>query len=511
MRGSVTHIGVNQPYITIEHKGQTLDFSASVFGRRSLTGEDLFQYMNQYWAGLPEEDQDKIFSIYLSASIMFDGGNNWIELTKGLKSCINDLLVYHQIDKLRLWIGFKTDIGIPSSIVGEFVDDIDSKNSRVKTYIKREYADLLALALLLRCLLPIWGEYVFTTRNEFGNEFKEFYAFLLINDTELYRHEVFRRLSEYITAVIATDKADDRSIESGISTEDYITKQLALVSVRKLCVAPLKPIDPNAHLCTSIHNYITPNKGMSTGHPEDIIREKSNTGGGQDETNKLSNYETFRAAHELSAGDRTEFNEFFRDVYGNVLSMFPGIDKTHLIECLNRSEQIRTEGVREPQIKLAKAVFSEIIPIEAFDYLDPEIQAQGIAATEAVLFHKGHQYLGVLSTSTLIMSEGMMTINNMDKKDRIPDSLTDELIGIYPSKIVTNTRKGRQEEYYVFQAIDAFMEDILRFSWKPTVSQAVLDEMFGGHIRKFPIRSNIRALLMQFYIDVGSGKFHNLV
>ena len=508
MIGNISTAVGATPMAILEHKGRVLQFNVSVFGRRTLDPENPFFHINRYWDGLTEDKQDAIFSLYEQAAYHFETFRDWRQLSESISNIIVELFKFHDLTYLKQWIAFKTDIAIPSVIPNEFVDDIDSKNSREKTYTKPEYAELLALSLLLRCLIPIWGDYILCTRPDFGTREKEKQAFNLIIRSGILSTPVFRRLEQYITAILPSDRADDRSIESGTSSQDYVRSLMALVCVRRLSVAQLKPVEATAHLCTAIHNYVTQRTESESSQPEETIREKK-PGGGEGDENKLSTAEQYHGSADKSPGDLKEMEVFFKDIYQNVLMDFPMVNAADLAMALNQWESLIGREITAIQMALTGHVLSRIISPRALQYLPLELQLKAVKAAEIILQTKGHTYLGFWISSYVSNSDGVMSITTATKPIKFSQELQDELLKYYPYQIQTGYGKNIHTEYYILTSMDEIIDVICGNVWKPTACQNRLDAFFGNFVRTLPGRPEIRNLVGQLLIDIGSGQLFN--
>ena len=61
------------PEVKLDHKGETISFSISVFQRANFQGQyDVFGYINNFWESLPEAKQDQIFGIYKEIQYGFE-------------------------------------------------------------------------------------------------------------------------------------------------------------------------------------------------------------------------------------------------------------------------------------------------------------------------------------------------------------------------------------------------------------------------------------------------------
>ena len=166
------------PEVKLTHGDESINFSASCFGRGNFDqGYGVFDHLNKYWETFSKEEQAHIFSIYRDITMLFSAVISRTELTIELNKKVVELVDFHDFDRAYQWVLFESDIAVPMNFDPEYVHSVDRQGSREQTYIRSDYTKLIALALVLRILVPIWGEFIARTRQESGTTFKEYYAF----------------------------------------------------------------------------------------------------------------------------------------------------------------------------------------------------------------------------------------------------------------------------------------------------------------------------------------------
>lgn len=79
----------------------------------------------------------------------------------------------HEFDKVQDFLRFRANnFKIPSVIEASYDDtDIDKRYTKEQTYVTSEYVDLVTMAVILRSMIPVWGEHITNVRREIGNNF----------------------------------------------------------------------------------------------------------------------------------------------------------------------------------------------------------------------------------------------------------------------------------------------------------------------------------------------------
>ena len=507
MKASVSIMLQNvPPKAIITHKKEEIMFVISVFGKQNLNnGFDVFEQINQYWAELSEEKQDYIFSIYKNISVGFDSIWNKNELTEYLMDQIKLLMDEHSLDNMMDWVTFRSKIIIPTSwdMKTEYKYSVDNNNSREKTYIRPDYVKLIAMSLSLRCMIPVWGEYINMTRADKGTRFKEYYAFQLLNKTPIIHSAPMEKLRVYIESNSVEFKNNPNHILSGISSEDFVYYLMALVCVRKLCVADIRGIDDKISVIVLIWNFIRQKMETTNNNFEDAVKEKTFYDGDSEET-KTSTLEIYKIKTNVSPGEIVELEFCVKDTLAIAQRLSYKVSPQHLERSLETTQILLQEQIVDPTITLLCWVFKPVISSHGLPYLPRQTIVRNIAVLEAVLWARGHKYLALLASSFPVISERDMIISPVDSKMRIPKELTDEVEKLYPfTRVVSQRRQGSKEINLALKAIDILADQLMMYSWKPTADDALLMEVFGSVSRRLVIRPDIKTHLAKLIIEFG--------
>lgn len=494
------------PEVKIEHKGESISFSISVFQRDNFQkGYDVFDYINQFWESLPELKQDQIFTIYKEIEYGFDNVYSKGELFEYLQEKVAVLIHAHDLDAIQDWIAFKSDVQIPSTFEGDYEHSIDNNTSREKTYTRSDYSRLVALSVLLRCMVPVWGEYISNIRQETGTMYKEFNAFQLINKSNVSHSVPIVKLRLYIQNIVGDDNADPNNILNGICAEDFDFYLLALVCIRRLCIGDVRGSDPKANLITFIYKFIIQRIRNSDNNYENVVKEKTFDDRSPDGENKISTLERYKIKTNVSLGEIVELEYSLKNIADAASKLSYRLDPQMLQRSLLSSQELIQQRLLDPQMTLLRWLFKPVISPKGLMYLPKPLIVQAMGAMEAVLWARGHKYLAILSSSYAVLSDKEMVISPVDSKMRVPKELTDELDRLYPFTRTTNSKKnGIKEINLAAKSIDTLTENLSMFSWRPTAHESMLQEVFGNTNRKLPIKPDIKLDLTKFVIEVGS-------
>lgn len=501
---SVVSISV-PPSVTVEHNGQQLVFSISLYRRTVFSGEfDIFAQINDYWADQSEQVQQAIFDIYCRVSELFDIVHSKQELRTELQEQIRQLLSYHDLAQMQDWIAYRAkDIQLPISIPTEFVVDVDRNTSIGKTYIAKDYRQLTTLSLALRCMIPIWGEYINSIKQETDDSFREMQAFQLVDRVLTPEVPAIAKLMDYIEHTI-NSASSSRAIGvfKGISSSDYPRWLLALVCIRCLAVGDIRGTNPNAHLVTFIHMFILSRISNKDETGDSKIKDKEIDDTVGEDNAGASALERYKIKANVAIGETTEIEYFLTDIYRTAKYLAPNITKEEIdqgIEQMAEYEELPTH----PQVVLMRWLYRPIASPKSLEYLPAEQIKTLMGIGGAVLWNRGHHYLSILATCRPIRSEREMVVSPVDSKMRIPEPLAERLDQLFKYKKNQRNKKIQTKETNLAaSSIDELTNNFMLFGWRPTVELARVEEVLGYRATRFVIKPDIKTDLARLVIGI---------
>jgi hypothetical protein len=496
------------PEVRIEHKGESLSFSISVFGRDSFQGGyDVFEHINQYWATLPDVTQDEIFSIYKEIEKGFTVIPNKSELIQFTSQQVKRLIQIHDLEQIHYWICFHSDIRIPASVPDEYVRNTDNNSTEEKTYVKYEYRYLTALSMLLRCMIPVWGEYISNTRRDTGTQFKEFYAFQLLNTSEIVHSAPMEKLRKYIDKNIGIAVNEASNILNGISSEDFSYWLLSLACIRRLSTADIRGDDEHPHLVTLIYKFIIQKTRNSDSNFQNNVKEKKFDDRAADSENKVSTLERYKIKTNISLGEIVEL-EYACNVPQLAMRLSHRLTPELLERSLHTAQELKDKHLLDPQMTLLRWVFKHVLSPKGMMYLPKPTIVDAIGAMEAVLWSRGHKYLAILSSAYPLLEENQITLSPTDGKMRIPQEYLDRMDQLYPYTRSASSKKTQGKPVNLaVESINTLCDNLSMFTWKPTAHPEMLQEVLGTTARKLPIIPDIKTDICKLVIEIGERSY----
>ena len=496
-----------QPEVEISHKGETITFIVSSFGRDTFTkGFEIFEHLNRYISTLSIEEQDSIFASYVEIRNIFDSVFDKEELMIALSVACMKLTDKLEIGKIYDWVVFKSDIIVPNTFKSEYQHSIDRQGSREQTYTKTDYHKLIAMIISIRSIIPVWGEFIYQTRKEFGNLFKEMYAFQLLHKSHIMHSQPMEKLDTYITAIIGKEGNNPTIIMNGISSEAFPFWMLSLVAIRRLSTGDIRGLEPKANIITYIYKYVAQKINPNEANKSTSITEKTaaeTDGGGFD---KVSMFERYKLTNNLSTGEIIELEYSIKDLRSTAYKISPSLNDELLYRSLNTVQVLANKEVHDPQMTLLSWVFKSVISPRGLYYLNKTTIVNCIGILEAVLVNNGFPYLALLASGYVEEDAGTVYLTSNESRARIPKELLAELDELYPFHQAGSNKKVLTKSINpVVIAIDNLTDKLSVYSWLITSDKSIVDlTTINKNTRRLGIPYDIKIQLAKLVIAIGS-------
>lgn len=477
---------------------------------------DMFEQLNGFFAQLKNKDQDIIFNIYKEIRFVFDQVSTRNQLTQNLYELIAKLLNIFNLDDVEHWVKFHSNVNFPDHTVlkTEYIVSPDRPGTREQTYLRDDYIKLVTMAIVLRSMIPIWGEFIGRTRNEAGTNWKEFYAFRLLNISQIANCEAMTKLKTYVEFSTAAGKGKAASIIGGISSEDFPSWVLALVVIRKVCVGDIRGVDPSTTLVTYIYNYVH-QKVMGVDNSFNgaagMIKDKSFEEASAEGEKNLSRLEGYKAKQEIPAGDIVALEFSMRDPFAVALRLAPTLDVNLLHTALKTTEILNHSRLFDSQIILLQWVLKPVISTRGVLYLCKATIVKLLAVCQVVLWHRGHFELAGLCTATASVQVDTeeMQISGVDSRARIPKEMIDRLNVLFPyMKRPAGKVKTVKLVNQALTSIDLMTELISSSDWIITAEESCVKILTGNSSqRRYSIPHSIKVLLAALVLELADREY----
>jgi hypothetical protein len=491
--------------LVTEHNGAEVSWDVSNFDKKCL-GElyDVTKHINEYWARLPAHRQEKVYGIYTNIHLALETHADVHPLINAMLPLISELYAEHTLEEVSHWISFFSDIAVPAVFEKEYVHSEEKAGTREKTYIQSDYKQLLTLALCLRTMLPIWGEFIERTSRESGTLFKEFYAFQLISQTPLMNSPPMEKLRMYVGRNIQADKPMASSIMAGVGSQDYPAWLLGLVVVRRLCMGDLTITNPKTNLVTLVFNYVS-NKvaGTNSGSFGGMVKNKEFESGNVASDMNVSRLEGYKLKQEAPIGDMVVLEHFLSDPLRVLLLLKPDANAALFQQLLQHAQALQSEMIWKPQIVLAQWVLKPVFPPRGIMHLSKQATVSALAIAQTVLWEKGHLELACLLTAVASNNQDAMSLGGTDSRAKITKVQMDLLGELYPYSRAFSTKKVTKPPNAAALAIDSMTTMLGQRDWVLTVPDEMAKQLTQKETqRRYSCPYAIKILLANLVIEI---------
>lgn len=503
---------------TMRHKGEELKWNIALFEKiekSSFPNQfDIFEQINGYWRSLDDTVQGKIFDVYRRIREVFDTVFDTAEMTRRLYVLVGELYEFHDLKAIRYWVDFKAQppLRIPANatIKDTFEEARDSAVTPERTYVKEEYWGLVTLAIGVRAMIPVWGEFIATTKREAGATFKEYYAYKLLSFSGIAKSDPMERLKIYVEHVLPTDKSRAPAILGGLSSEDFPTWIIGLVVVRRLTVGDVRGVEPNSNLVTFIYKYINQKVKSHDNNFIGLVKDKVVEGASQEGENNLSKLEGYKVKQDIPAGDIVSMGYYMQNKRAVALRICPDLSPELLERCSEAVKQLRTAQILPPQMTIMQWVLKQGgLPPRGLLHLRKELVLDAMAVTTACLIHRGHTELAGLASAVAITNEEGLMLGGTDYRTRIPAPMMEQLQVLFPyTRRSGGKQKSSRQQNPAVISIDTVAEKFAENEWQLTLPTELVGQLTQNpNLRRYATPHDIKVKLATLTIQLAGRNF----
>jgi hypothetical protein len=499
--------------VVTSFNGESLPWNAGAYAKASrIDGtqaqigpeKDLvFKEINAYLATLSQAKQQRIWDAYKKIHAIVTDTQALLDAKGRLQDLIKNIYDEINYDDLRAWSQTSRMISVPLTIKADYEDN----DLRETTYLRREYIDLLILAIACRLMVPVWSEYMLNIRDQVSNTTREYEAVKLLYKSDVMKWEPYTRFHRYMQRSI-TNKAKASTLQSvtlsGISTDEFSDWLLANTLVRRTCVAPLDTTHEGPNIVTDAYAYVSSTL-RSTGHKRfaGSITDKESHRNEKSEQ-KESPAEAYKIKQQIADGETVQASVYAHDhVEELVYALAPDMDADKLRLCLKSMEDLADRFLPQAhQIVLTQWVNYTVINPGYARTIQRAALLRLMAGTQAILWHWGFHDLAALVTATELHRSEDEFLSMQESWSKIPNDLMERMQQIYPHALPTKVKQAtlRQSNAGAL-AVESFYRLLTDRDWMLTCPPALfVKTTHVANTRKMYVPSDIRTQLATLLI-----------
>lgn len=418
-----------------------------VSGKKEEEKSGLFFYLEEYLRFKGPAFSEKLFNQYQVASDTLEE----LSLISSLEP-LNTQIFYsilNTIDIEEMHMFLSRIISVPSGLEEKFVQDVNGTLNAIQTYTKREYAELITLATLLKLVMPILGKYMDTKSSLINKNLKEILFLPIFSNYPRFKNmAAFKKLELFAEkAYIKEQSAESdavRSILVGIPKDE--TVKWLFASSLFLGLMSVSTINDNdeANIIKKIFKSILSSR-INKRTDNTKIKNKANTiGGGAGEENQESVSEACRVVTDKTPGTIEELN-WSCESPQFIIKQLPAKEFKVSSEITAQVYRTMISYSKEAPFIVPDSTFALLgwifqLPLnhyDSFPYLRMKELYSAIAVAYSHLYVNGFKDIGLMLLSKVVAEdddESLGGYNNIGTIAKIPDTLKKELDYYYPVK-----------------------------------------------------------------------------
>lgn len=423
--------GVAQDQLVVCRGTEELVFNVFALQKTHLTQNPTFtRDANELLAFAPEQTQSAMFEIYRQLHAMLSPVSKTTpvsldRLKEQVASQVQALYELLPYSKVEYWVRMHSKITLPQNLE----DSVPVDGNRDKTFTLDDYRHLVVLTVLLRFIVPVWGEYLRILEKLTTKQYKELVCLKLLTRSYIMDSEsvaIVAKLCRYLEVSIDSDADAKAAIIDRLSTEELPEWLMGLVLVRRISVAVIDAVPARGNLVSNIYGYLKTNALRDLNARFGGIREKTPEGQDREETSALENH---KLKQHRPASDRCLVNIFSERIYDVAFAL----DKTipmHLVLACQKAFDYNAFSIEEHHPILCKLILQRVISPHAVGTLTYNNLINALVACMSALWHWGHYEVALLCNAQPTNMEDFMI--EEDGKMRIPADVLEKLNALYP-------------------------------------------------------------------------------
>lgn len=447
---------------------------------------DLYLEFNDYLKWLSKEKQQTLWVLYSEMHEAVTNIQNRQLMEVELVERINQMYDIIRVDDAEKWLALHGEVSYPDGFLTEHDADDRTPDG---TYLRSDYRWLVALALVLRAMVVVWGSYLFIVRKIIGTDHKEYVAGRLIAHSALMDCKPMMRLERYINFRISRGIDDAPPVIEGLGTDEIPNWFLANVLIRRMAIGELNATKEGS-LISNIFGFINPKlEGMA--RVFGAVREKHAGPEEDGSDNGTSILEMFRAKQQLTTGDVATLNVYAENIHNLAAHIDPTIESNQslLEDCYRHTICYKDMMLHRTQEILVQWIIHNPMSARAVPDLQRIPLLNTIAVSQALLIHWGlPDVAAVLIAGASYRTEDDL-LNNV-VQNKIPADVVNEILRISPFYCVKDVGNPKKSNYALL-AIHGLSKDIHALKWTlryhPTIMENIPENRIdAGNVYTLP-------------------------
>lgn len=477
--------------VITRHGDAGLNWSTSTYAK--LKFHDLgrlFKELNAFWATLPEKKQADIFDAYSEIHEALSNVEDHSTHLQHLRAQVKRIYSYYtneDVDKVMATI----DIVYPTTMFDDFGKDGDNG----RTYRKSDYKELVHLALRLRPMVPIFGQYVRLVKDYSGTHFKEGAAVGLLYDTDVIEGSpAADKLTQYMNSTLLNFPHHRTAVMGNLGTDEVPYWLTMKALFRRVALGEVDSGSDISSIVTNVYNFVKSQLESLPRNFGSVVRSKNRTNEGSSSTEEnISLLESFKIRQSISDGDKVMINHYCQDPFAIAWKVDPTVPEELIASCTRVTGMWASSMIHQHQGTLVKWVLSAAIGPRYFDVIGRESALRCIGATQALLYHWGFVNIASLMTAQPLDDPNIAPMTSLWAREQISKEKMVELRERYPHyKPPTKKDQTTDDTNPGVIGINLIADSVYKSDWVYTGPEWLKEEISFSDVETILIPPNFR-------------------
>ena len=500
--------------IEIEHNGVTIIFNVStIINKRNkdeIAADKQFVLLEAYLDYKGDNFKTALMNEYIKVDEILSDNIGRMEIMPLPNEIVNGILDLIDLDDVYNFIKNVYRYPALNSLGDEFDEKIikDGHGTRVQTYIKDDYLQLVSFVQVLKSIIGPIGEFGYMNSTELGKAHNHYVLFNFITQHKIAESAPYIKLYGLVNHVIVSlSKSEDetliRVIEKQLPSDEIVVWVLSIVMMQKIAMATIVDDTDVKNVITRTYNFVN-NKLKVKGDTSNAIRSKrpmvdSESGDGDPE----SILESYRIVSELPKGFIVEMDYYLGDLINTPDLIDPKIDPVVLGEARSFTQKLSDSKLSKAQITLLGWILKDVLDPRELNYVKMETILKLMALTFAYLWQNDFKYLALLLTALKVENDDAIVINFTTNRSRVTKDLKDIMDTIYPyKKIIVSTSTANREVNVADNAINILAEEFYKHRWVFTANSEYILEATNSKTLSINVPSDLKIQLAKLIIHI---------
>jgi len=462
--------------VVTEHNGEEIVWNVNNYSQQTISElPNLFTCINEYWGKMQGQRQTRIFQLYKDAHDILYSVSDMRRLLERLRPVVCELLHEHHPDEIYWYLKTPGNMVMPATLR----DTLAENHKPERTYLREDYCGLAMVAMLLRVMVPIWGE--FCNQQSGAGDRREVQAVKLLDGSGLLERPEIAKLQTLVDVLVKEEAVPLAALLALNGSEDMGGWLFAQTLLRRVAIGEISRMDQTINIVSNVHKHVTSSMAqLERRYGGRVSHKYGNVDNGEREDNS-SNLEAHKEISVVAAGELELDAVFMRNIQNVALKIDPTIDLDKLRICTEAVEKARYSAqlaLEQHQDLLAQWCMADVLSVESISYLR-ENHYKTLCITQALLWHWGFPNLAMLvCVGGRERGENDMIIT--EQRSRIPKDIAAKLqkmFTYYKGVPVPNTvGTENSKENPGHQAIENFCRYLNNKIWIDLNPQALREQ-----------------------------------